>query len=63
MYRLFVKDKKFTIPKQNIRLLAMIKAQDLKLHPELNTDEQAIEFLKTLGIEVCDEWTLFKTRP
>ena len=62
MYRLFVKDKKFTIPKQNIRLLAMIKAQDLKLHPELNTDEQAIEFLKTLGIEVCDEWVLFKTR-
>ena len=63
MYRLFVKDKKFTIPKQNLRLLAMIKASDLKLHPELNTDEQAIEFLKTLGIEVCDEWILFKTRP
>ena len=55
MYTLFVKDKKFIIPKQNLRLLAMIKAQDLKLHPELNTDEQAIEFLKTLGIEVCDE--------
>lgn len=55
MYTLFVKDKKFTIPKQNIRLLAMIKAQDLKLCPELNTDKQAIEFLKTLGIEVCDE--------
>ena len=63
MYRLFVKDKKFTIPKQNIRLLAMIKAKDLELYPELNTDEQAIEFLKTLGIEVCDEWILFKIRP
>ena len=63
MYTLFVKDKKFTIPKQNLRLLAMIKTSDLKLHPELNTDEQAIEFLKTLGIEVCDEWIFFKTRP
>ena len=63
MYKLLVKDKKFTIPKQNLRLLAMIKASDLKLHPELNTDEQAIEFLKTLGIEVCDEWILFKIRP
>ena len=53
MYTLFVKDKKFTIPKQNLRLLAMIKAKDLNLKPELKTDEQAIEFLKTLGIEVC----------
>ena len=63
MYKLFVKGKKFTIPKQNLRLLAMIKAKDLELYPELNTDEQAIEFLKALGIEVCDEWILFKTRP
>lgn len=55
MYRLFVKDKKFTIPKQNLRLLAMIKAKDLKLYPELNTDEQAIKFFKKIGIEVCDE--------
>ena len=62
MYTLFVKDKKFTIPKQNLKLLAMIKAKDLELYPELNTDEQAIEFLKILGIEVCDEWILFKTR-
>lgn len=55
MYKLLVKGKKFTIPKQNLRVLAMIKAKDLELYPELNTDEQAIEFLKTLGIEVCDE--------
>ena len=54
MYTLFVKDKKFTIPKQNLKLLAMIKAKDLNLKTELNTDEQAIKFLKTLGIEVCN---------
>ena len=63
MYKLFVKGKKFTIPKQNLRLLAMIKAKDLELYPELNTDEQVISFLKKIGIEVCDEWILFKTRP
>ena len=55
MYRLFVKDKKFTIPKQNLRLLAMIKAKDLKLYPKLNTEEQVISFLKKIGIEVCNE--------
>ena len=54
MYTLSIKNKKFTIPKQNIRLLAMVKAQDLNLCPELNTDEQAIEFLKSLGVEVSD---------
>ena len=54
MYTLLVKDTKFTIPKQNIRLLAMMKANDLGLCPKLNTDEQAIEFLKSLGIEVLD---------
>ena len=63
MYTLFVKDKKFTIPKQNLKLLAMIKAKDLELYPELNTDEQVISFLKKIGIEVCDEWILFKIRP
>ena len=63
MYKLFVKGKKFTIPKQNLRLLAMIKAKDLELYPELNTDEQVISFLKKIGIEVCDEWILFKARP
>lgn len=55
MYILSIKDKKFTIPKQNIRLLAMVKAQDLNLCPGLNTDEQAIEFLKSLGVEVSND--------
>ena len=55
MYTLFVKDKKFTIPKQNLRLLAMIKAKDLELYPKLKTEEQVISFLKKIGIEVCDE--------
>ena len=63
MYTLFVKDKKFKIPKQDIRLLAMIKADDLNLKPELNTNEQAIKFLKKIGIGVSNEWIFFKIRP
>ena len=55
MYTLFVKDKKFKIPKQDIRLLAMIKADDLNLKTELNTNEQAIKFLKKIGIGVSNE--------
>ena len=63
MYTLFVKDKKFTIPKQNLKLLAMIKAKDLELYPELNTNDQVISFLKKIWIEVCDESIRFKARP
>ena len=33
----------------------MMKVNDLGLCPKLNSDEQAIEFLKTLGIEVSDD--------
>ena len=63
MYTLFVKDKRFKIPKQDIRLLAMIKADDLNLKTELNTNEQAIKFLKKMGIGVSNEWIFFKIRP
>ena len=62
MYTLFVKDKKFKIPKQDIRLLAMIKADDLNLKTELNTNEQAIKFFKKIGIGVSNEWIFFKIR-
>ena len=55
MYKLLVKGEKFTIPKQNLRLFAMLKANDLNLKTELNTNEQIVEFLKTLGIEVLND--------
>ena len=55
MYKMIVKGEIFTIPKQNLRLFAILKANDLKLKKELNTDEQVIEFLKTLGIEVLND--------
>lgn len=52
MYKLTVKQSKFTIPKQNLRLLAIVKAQDLKQNVCLDTTEQAIEFLNSIGIKV-----------
>lgn len=52
MYILKVKDTEYTIPKKNIRLLAMTKAMDAKADVELRTDEQAIAYLESLGIEI-----------
>lgn len=51
-YKLIIKGSVFTIPKQNIRFLAMTKAQDLNKNICLDTNEQAVEFLESLGIEV-----------
>lgn len=53
-----VKDTVFTIPKNNLRILAMTKALDAKCDSEIRcttkieTDEDAIKFLKSIGIEV-----------
>lgn len=52
MYRLKVKDSIFTIPKENIRFLAMTKMFDLKKKVDLTTEEKAVAFLESIGIEV-----------
>lgn len=54
MYKLKVKDSIFTIPKENIRLLAMTKMFDLKKKVDLTTEEKAIAFLESIGIEVME---------
>lgn len=57
MYKLKVKDSVFTIPKENIRLLAMTKAMDLgqsNLCVCFDNDEYAIKFLRGIGIKVED---------
>ena len=55
MYRLTVKGSEYTIPKENIRLLAMTKAMDLKHSIVLETDERAIDYLESIGIKVIKE--------
>ena len=54
MYRLKVKDSAFTIPKDNIGLLAFTKAQDMGAIIDPNDKEGAIRFLEGIGIEVED---------
>ena len=54
MYKIIVNGSEFTIPKQNIRALALSKAVELsKRMTEIkNSDQAAIDFLKILGIKV-----------
>ena len=52
MYKLILKNTIYTIPKQNLLLLAMVKAQDLNKNVKLKSDEDAIKFFKSIGIEV-----------
>lgn len=52
MYKLKLKNTTYTIPKQNLRLLAMVKAQDLNKNVKLKSDEDAIKFFESIGIEV-----------
>ena len=54
MYILKVKNTEYTIPKENIRALAMVKANDLKDDISILNDEIAIAYLQSLGIEVSD---------
>ena len=54
MYRLKVKDSVFTIPKENIGLLAFTKAKDMGKIIDPNDKEMAIRFLEGIGIEVED---------
>ena len=52
MYRLRVNDSVFTIPKENIGLLAFTKAQDMGAVIDPNDKKGAIRFLEGIGIEV-----------
>ena len=55
MYQLKIGDSIYTIPKENIRLLAMIRAMDRNDNTMGNAilcPEGAIEYLESIGIEV-----------
>lgn len=54
MYKLTVKDSVFTIPKENIGLLAFTKAQDMGMTINPNDKEMVIRFLEGIGIKVED---------
>jgi len=54
MFKLKINEKILTIPKSNLRFLAISKAIDLNLNVKLDTVEDAIKFLNKLGIEVFE---------
>ena len=55
MYRLKINGSEYTIPKKNIRLLAIERAYELRQRVQLDTDEQAIAYLESIGITVLDK--------
>ena len=54
MYELKIGDSIYTIPKENIRLLAMQQSFDRQDCVALETDAQAIGYLEKVGFEVND---------
>ena len=52
MYRLKIKGSEYTIPKENIGLLAFTQAQDRGVVINPRDKDMAIAFLKGIGFEV-----------
>ena len=52
MYKLKVKGSEYTIPRENIGLLAFIQAQDRGVTIDPKNKDMAIAFLKGIGFEV-----------
>ena len=50
-----VKDSVYTIPKENIKALALSKALDMGItHGNIHDDESAIDFLISIGMEISE---------
>lgn len=52
MYKLKVNDSEYTVPKENIGLLAFTQAQDRGVVINPKDKDMAIAFLKGIGFEV-----------
>lgn len=52
MYKLTIKDSVYTIPKENLKFLAIMKAKDYGKNPDLSTEEKVIEFFKSIRVFV-----------
>ena len=55
MYKLRVKDKEFTIPKENIKLFALYEALQRGIKKgNIHDNPTAIEYLDSIGIKVSE---------
>lgn len=53
-YLIKIKNSKYTIPKENLILLAKVKAIDLNKDFNINTNEDAIKFFKSIDVEISE---------
>lgn len=51
-YLIKIKDSEYTLPKENLILLARVKAIDLGKDFNINTNEDAIKFFKSIDVEI-----------
>ena len=53
-YLLKVGNTEYTIPKENLKVLAMLKASDLEYNKIITNTDEAIEFFNSIGINVIE---------
>lgn len=53
-YLLKVGNTEYTIPKENLKVLAMLKASDLEYNKIITNTNEAIEFFNSIGVNVIE---------
>lgn len=53
-YLIKIKNSEYTLPKENLILFARIKAIDLDKDFNINTNEEAIKFFKSIDVEISE---------
>lgn len=53
-YLLKVGNTEYTIPKENLKVLAMLKASDLEYNKIITNTDEAIEFFNSIGVNVIE---------
>lgn len=53
-YLLKVGNTEYIVPKQNLKMLAMIKASDLEYNKIITNTDEAIEFFNSIGVNVIE---------
>lgn len=53
-YLLKVGNTEYTIPKENLKVLATLKASDLEYNKIITNTDEAIEFFNSIGVNVTE---------
>ena len=55
MYKIIVNSSEYTIPKKNIRMLAISKMMETKRFQDLPDEQSAVDYFRSLGCKVEEE--------